>query len=266
MAAQDDAKKLVDQFAARTNSGGGLWLHIKRADLAAGLRARVHNPDIISSDGTSLCGPAAFAHDLAIDDPVGYVKAAIDLWETGSAVIGTQLIKPKKDLKTYKLPATTTINPADWILLASMRDTDNWFFDYQEEGDDLSAITMPHTMEKWFKQAGYTDVLNETNAVACKDLANARKASSLFSKGYKICLFINSAMLYAATHNDASFFPDHWVGLCTGMMITGIEGDPASKVSFKVYTWGRVQSVPQSGDLSIKHFLNNYYGYIACRR
>jgi hypothetical protein len=266
MAAKDDAKNVVDQFAARAGSGGGLWLHIKRTDLAVGLRARVDNPDLISSIETSLCGPAAFAHGLAIDDPVSYVKAAIDLWETGSAVIGTQSIKPKKDLKTYKLPATTTINPADWILLASMRDTDNWFFDYQEEGDDLSAITMPHTMEKWFKQAGYTEVLNDTNVVACKDLANARKASSLLGKGYKVCLFINSDMLYASKHNNASLIPDHWVGLVTGITITGIEADPASKVSFKVYTWGRVQSVPQSGDLSIKHFLNNYYGYIACRR
>jgi len=266
MAAQDEARKLVDEFAARTRSGGGLWLHIKRADLAAGLRARVENPDLISSGGTSLCGPAAFAHDLAIDDPVSYVKAAIDLWEAGSAVIGTQSIRPKKDLKYYKLPPTKNINPADWILLASMRDTDNWFFDYQEEGDDLAAITMPHTMEKWFKQAGYTEVLNDTNTVVCKDLANARKASSLFSKGYKVCLFINADMLYAEKHNNASLIPDHWVGLYTAMTISGIAEDPASKVTFKVYTWGGAQSVPESGDLSIKHFLSNYYGYIACTR
>jgi hypothetical protein len=266
MAARDDARKLVDEFAARTKSGGGLWLHIKRDELAAGLRARVDNPDIISSGGTNLCGPAAFAHDLAIDDPVSYVKAAIDLWETGSAVIGTQSIKPKKDLKVYKLPPTIGISPADWILLASMRDTDNWFFDYQEEGDAVAAMTLPHTLEKWFKQAGYTEVLNDTNLVACKDLANARKASSLFSAGYKVCLFINSDMLDAATHNNASLYPDHWVGLYTRITIDGIAADPASKVTFKVYTWGRVQSVPESGDLSIKHFLNNYYGYMACRR
>lgn len=263
MSTKDEAKTLIAAFEGRSKTDS--WLHIKRADLARGLRERVDDPDNINLGQTSLCGPADFVRDIALDDPATYVKAAVDLFETGSAVIGTFYIKPKADLKTYKLPATATIDPADWILCASIRDTDNWFLDYQSEGDDAAAITMPHSKEKWLKQAGYTHVLNETNAVFTKDLPNARAASALLGKGYKVALFINSNMLDTSTQSDASAFPDHWVALTRGMVISGMSADPASKVDFRVYTWGREQSVPLSGSLSIKNFLANYYGYVACK-
>lgn len=263
MSAKDDAKKLVDAFAARTNTD--LWLHVRRADLAAGLRERIDSPDKINQGQTSLCGPADFVRDIALDTPAVYAKAAIDLFETGSAVIGTFLIKPKKDLKVYKLPATARINPADWILCASIRDADNWFFDYQSESDGTAAITMPHSKAKWLKQAGYSDVINETNAVFTKDLPNARKASALLAKGYKVALFISANMLDVSTQGDPSPYPDHWVALMSEIKVSGMATDPASNVTFRVYTWGDQQDVPSSGRLSVKHFLYNYYGFVACK-
>lgn len=263
MATRDDASKLVDAFAARTKVD--LWLSIKRSELASGLKERIDDPDLINQGQTSLCGPADFVRNLAQDTPVVYAKAAIELFENGSTTIGTFSIKPKKDLKIYTLPATARIHVADWILCASIRDADNWFFDYQAEGDDASGITMPHSKAAWLKQAGYTDVINETNAVLTKDLANATRASSLFEKGYKVALFVNSNMLDTATQADPSAFPDHWVALTRKITVSGLAADPASKVSFRVYTWGAQQNVPISKNLSVKSFLYNYYGFVACK-
>ena len=97
MSAANDAKDLVNNFAART--GTGVWLHIDRADLAQGLRARIDNPDLINQGQASLCGPADFFHDLAIDDPVTYARAAIELYETGATNVGTQKIRPSHDFE-----------------------------------------------------------------------------------------------------------------------------------------------------------------------
>jgi hypothetical protein len=265
MSAANDAKDLVDSFAART--GTGVWLHIDRADLAQGLRARIDNPDLINQGQASLCGPADFFHDLAIDDPVTYARAAIELYETGATNVGTQKIRPSHDLKIHLIPANANVDPADWILCASLRDQDNWFFDYQSETDGLAGITMPHSMADWFRKAGYTDIVNDTNIAACKDLANAKAASRFFTRGYKVSLFINSEMLEADTQSDPALIPDHWVGLTSPISFLGIEADPASKVSFQVYTWGEGhRKVPESGSLSIEHFLWNYFGYVACKR
>ena len=263
MAAKDDAKKLVDTFEKGTKVD--LWLHIKRAELAKGLRERIDDPDMINQGQTSLCGPADFIRDVATDTPKVYAKAAIDLYETGSALIGTFRIKPTKDLKFYKLPATALIDPADWILCASIRDSDNWFLDYQAETDDVSAITMPHSKASWLKQASYTDVINETNTVFNKDLVNARQASALLAKGYKVALFISADMLSLSTQGNASVYPDHWVALTREIKVSGLAADPAPKVSFRVYTWGGQREVPSGGSLSIKQFLNNYYGFVACK-
>jgi hypothetical protein len=263
MAAKDDALKLVDEFAARSKTD--LWLHLKRSEVAAGLRERINNPDKVNQGQTSLCGPADFVRDVAMDTPQVYARAVIDLFETGTATIGTFVIKPTKDLKFHRLPATARIHAADWIVCASVRDADNWFFDYQEESDDAAGITMPHSKASWLKQAGYRDVINDTNAVATKDLANARRASTLFSKGHKVALFINSNMLDVATQRQPSVFPDHWVALTSEIRISGLTADPASSVSMRVYSWGDQQNVPVYGALSIKDFLGNYYGFVACK-
>jgi len=207
MSAQDDAKALVDSFSGRT--GPGVWLHIDRADLAQGLRARIDNPDLIKQGQASLCGPADFFHDLAIDDPVTYARAAIELYETGATYVGRQKIRPRDDLKAHLIPPHADIDPADWILCASLRDSDNWWWHYNSEAKEIAGITMPHSMADWFRKAGYTEVVNDTNIYACKDLANAKAASGLFTRGYKVSLFINGDMLTADTQNDPSVIPSH---------------------------------------------------------
>lgn len=273
MSDQDDAKALVDEFEKRTAPNS--WPHLSRSSVASGLRSRIDDPDKINQGGTSLCGPADFIRDIAEDRPQDYARAVIQLFEAGRTSIGKLDIKPGHDLKSHILTATAGIAEADWIILSSIRDSDNWFFDYQSESDDASAITMPHSKEDWLKEAGYREVINDTNAVACKDLPNAIRANRLFSQGYKVALFINADMLDANTMNDASVTPDHWVALTKPITIQSVNvahpgalsEDKNSRVEFEVYSWGRRIGVPLGGQrLTDYHFLCNYYGFIACRR
>jgi hypothetical protein len=276
MSAQDDAKKLVDDFAALPTCPS-VWPFLDRAEIAAGLKIRIDDPDKIKQTNTSLCGPADFARDVAEDKPVQYAQAVIDLYKTGSAHIETFIIKPGGDLKNYTPTADkygNKINAADWILLASIRDTDNWWFDYESVDDDAAAMTLPHSKEKWLRSAGYGDIINETNLVFCKDLSNAAKASRLFQSGYKVALFINGNMMKAKDQNSASVTPDHWVALTSAISIKSINltrpgtlvEDKSSKISFEVYSWGRRNPVPEKGTFTDYTFLQNYYGFIACRR
>ena len=101
------------------------------------------------------------------------------------------------------------IDPSDWIILASVRDTANWYFDYADEDQNATAITMPGDKVKWFKDGGYTDVIDETNLLLPADWIYASLANSYFKKGYHVTLFINSNMLSPSTVNDVSTIPDH---------------------------------------------------------
>lgn len=277
MASIDDARTLINEFEARTKNG--VWSGVTKADVVAGLRDRLNNPNHVSSRKLNLCGPAAFVRNLVMDDPVNYVKIVVGLFEDGRAYIGSKTVTPGKDLLKYtpptKVEADTThnlgeaFNRADWIILASLRDSDNSFLDFQSVNDSAAGITMPHTMVKWFKEMGYTDIKNETNILFRKDLANAKEATRLYSNNYKVCLFISADMLSTKEQSNWSATPDHWVVLASAIKFTGtgLESDPAAGVDFKVFTWGKVQNVPvdTTKPLSIADFLPNYYGYVACK-
>ena len=270
MSAKSEAHALVDAFGQ--GAGGGLWINIKRKDLATGLHPRIDNPDLINQADTNLCGPAEFVRNIVIDRPKEYVKCLSDLFLAGQGRLGTLVIKPRKALLDYKLPATAVdedsqpIEPVDWVILASIRDSDNWYFKYSSKSDAASAMTLPHSKVAWLKQAGYREVWEDTDLVSCKDLRNARIASTLHKDGYKVALLINANMLKPSTMNDASVFPDHWIALTSTIFINDIQPEGVSMVAFKAYSWGRQWIVPSKDRLTVKHFLWNYYGYIACRR
>jgi len=249
MSPKDLAMALADDFALRPS--GTVWLKINRAKLVDDLRQRIGNPNLISSDSTNLCGPAAFIRNLATDNPVRYVQAVVNLYESGRAVVGTRVIRAGSDLLKYNTP--NDVSPADWIMLASLRDDDNWFFDYQSKNDGASAITMPHSMKSWFEQAGYKDVINETNIFFHKDDSSAKRASNLFSEGYKVCLFINTNMLYDSTHDEGSLHPDHWVVLLSLLDFSGMTGKIDSKLTAEKRRTSLMPDSPSmAGKISVK--------------
>jgi hypothetical protein len=280
---KDIAKKIVDDFANRTTNS--LWPGLSRAQVAAGARARIDDPDQIDQRDASLCGPSCFLRMIIKDQPETYAWAIANLFEKGSATMGhggtRYILQPSQTLRDYRLPATARIDQSDWIILASLRDSENWFMRYSSIGDDFSAITLPHTMVNWFVEAGYQDVREEANLTSGPGLSNAESASDLFDKGYKVVLFINANMLETSTQDKGSNIPDHWVALTSPITFqdgrealppnprfcapTQYKAVPKASLTFHVYSWGKDRAVPASGNMSTASFLDNYYGYVACK-
>lgn len=261
---QQRAEELVDRFAAR--AGGGAFTAISRKRVADGLRVRVWAPSAINQGTSSLCGPASLLFDVATRDPESYVKYVTALWETGHGRIGRIDVSPGTDLKAFD--PGRNVEASDWIALASLRDSENWFFDYQEDSDALAGITLPGELEGWFKKAGYTEVVNDARAIVDKDEQCLRRADDLFRNGFRVCLFIHSNMLSPSTQGNGSATADHWV-VQTGRVTFGatmIEGKPSTTVSLRIFTWGEGRrAVPQAGVLPLDAFLDNFYGFVAAR-
>lgn len=285
MSKKADAKRLVNEFAAR-RSGGNLWKSITRKDLADGLLLRIDDPEKINQGHAGLCAPASLIYSLANDDPVSYARASIELWETGRTAIGGLKIKAGSDLMNYQLPATKTVPAADWVILASMRDSENWFFDYESVKDD--GGTRPGEIVKWMENMGYQDVIDRMNGLFKSSSKTAKEASDLHSRGYKVLLRIHTNLLDETDANDGSWRGNHIVALVSPITFnlttvrhqgkTQCFRDPpgpqvcytppetsyeTGTLSFKVYTWGSVRNVPYSGTLTLLGFINSYYGYVA---
>ena len=151
------------------------------------------------------------------------------------------------------------IHPVDWMGLASLRDSENSALRYSSVDDEAAGITMPGTLAGWFTKAGFSAVKNVTNVLFRKSRADIEAADALRIQGYRVCLFINAAMLSPATQNNKSIIPNHWVVLSGP--VNFFEGN---RISLTVFTWGNgARAVPQIGDLSVSSFLNNFYGYVA---
>jgi len=284
------ALAVVDQFASGVSAWGNksAWKHIDKTAFADGLRDRINEPDHINQAGTPLCGPASFTRAVAKTQPVAYAMAACDLFATGAGQIGNLKFQAGSELLGAPIPAAAgdskgPMNPADWTMLCALRDDDNWFLSpagwFSPAGPfpDAAGITTPHTMERWLRETGFTDILNMTylffqpktvNFAVELDAANHRLMDGSF-----VFLFIDSDMLYSSKQTGHSLTPDHWVTLTTAI-VKNQKSPHLSQVqetdtlNFTVYSWGQGhRPVPEVPKVPLRqvHFLAKYYGFVAAR-
>jgi hypothetical protein len=261
---QQQAEELVQEFAARP--GGGVFNRIARSRVADGLLVRVYDPSAINQAASSLCGPAALLFDVATRDPVTYAQYVISLYETGIGHLRQITVKPGSDLKEYD--PGQTVEASDWIALASLRDSENYFFDYQDSSDAFAGITLPGELEDWFRKVGYAEVVNDARVIIDEDEENIQRADGYFQKGYRVCLFINSNMLEKSTESTGSVTPDHWVVLTSPVSwgVVPMGAEMVKTISIHIYTWGKGRRlVPLAGFLKLDDFLDNYYGFVAAK-
>lgn len=265
---KEEAIRKVNQFKAET--GAGRWAHLQRGTLADGLIERINDPNLIAQRATPLCGPAALVRAIARNSPLQYATAVIDLFKNARAHIGSLTITPGSEL--LRDPPEGNTNQADWIMLASIRDSDNWFFSPSGIfGSSLAGITQPGTIEQWFRNAGYSSVIQKTYTVL-KPIymvlaAELAEANRLFNQGYYVLLIVDSDVLSRDTQDDlVSMYPDHWIVLNSPIRDGGIINYDAP-IQFRAWSWGREINVPESASkpLPKRDFLHKYYGFIAAR-
>jgi hypothetical protein len=252
---QAEAKALVDAFAKRF--GPGAFSRLSRAAVADGLRRRIDYPRGIDQSSANLCGPAALVYSYIDNEPVRYAQFGIDLFEKGAGFLGSLEVRPNRNLLGYA-PPEGSINQADWMTLASIRNSQSSVFRYDSINDSFQGITLPKDLAGWFRKIGYTQVVNETNlAVFHKGIGNLRAADNLFRNGWEVCLFVNAKIL--TDPMKSSLWPDHWIVLDGPVRFLN------GRLSMDVFTWGRSMTIPASGTLAEKDFLNDYFGYVAAR-
>lgn len=254
----DQARALVGSLERTAPTG--VFTKINFRDLANGLRQKLAQPSSIDQGGSSLCGPAALVYGVLTRDPVEYVTFVVDLYLTGTGSIGQLRVRAGRDVRNYD-PRLGQLDAADWIALASIRDSENWFFDYQSADDEFAGITMPSHMESWFRKIGFRSVINSTSVTHDQDEKNLREADRLYADGYWVCLLINAQVLNTAYQNNIALVPNHWVVLRSRIQF-------GASIRFEVFTWGEGRrSIPESGSvpLSTKHFLDYYNGFVAAK-
>jgi hypothetical protein len=222
---------------------------------------RIAYPSSVDQNQTNLCGPAAALFNVLLDRPGAYAQFAIDMYEKGGAKLVNIWIKPQGNLLGYALPPGR-IDPVDWVTLASIRNSNDWFIHYDSADNTFSGATTPMELAYWFTRAGYSDVKEDANLVERQRFTmNMDEASRLFSAGYRVCLLIDDQMVHYGTQSESGskiLLDRHWIVLRSTIDRSG------GNVKMTIFTWGDKQyQVPQTGVLTLDDFLMNYYGYVA---
>lgn len=161
---------------AQLGAASAQFPRLKVPMVAYQLVARVLEPRLVEQAGYGLCGPATFAVHLAKTRPVEYVELAYNLLKSGTAKIGTLDVAPNQLVREHD---PHTIPHADWLVLASIRNSD------QQLDQDLAKYggTTFFEMVKWLNLAGYGTVVG-ANAIKLSSAMDKLGASLLGAVGY----------------------------------------------------------------------------------
>ena len=205
-----------------------------------------------------LCGPAAFFYCLLVDRPDLYKQMVKELWESGKTKIGTLKLEPSYDCRHPKkffyydntLGYTTRIPAIDWITLASLRDTENVFFDFDSPDDQIPGITPAGDLKTWFKKAGSeivyeinTNIINQVTGpkLTLKDLC---RLNSYVRKDTHVVMLITSRMFDTRVSITTK---NHWIVWADKLkLINGYEVTEQTLltelVELECFSWGSVDN------------------------
>lgn len=234
---------------------------LSRSEVGVGLLARIANPGLFRQGSASLCGPAALLFNIATDSPGEYAKFGIELFEKGTSKIWRLNIKPGADMRNYQPPAGS-IHHADWLTMASIRDSENFLLNYDSVEDEIQGATTAGGMADWFRKSGYRDVADHTvlldhGSITYKTIEHANR----LLKDHRVVLLINGNMLEAANQTKSGTIADrHWVVLREPIDRSG------GNVKATVFSWGEGEyKIPQGAPLSESDFFKNFFGFVSAK-
>ncbi|UYZ82577.1 hypothetical protein MTZ49_08075 [Entomomonas sp. E2T0] len=218
-----------------------------------------------------FCGPAAFFYCVQKDRPDIYQQVIKELWQSGKTKIGSLKLEADKSVRhpkgfftdngTVKIPAI------DWIVMASLRDTENTgLFSINSPSAGFlwwnwaGAVTMWGVLEKWFKRAGATKKYDNIS-IAHSNLQDVCNLNKYIGKDTHVVTLIGSGMLA----EDNPQLKNHWIVLEGKLKIKDSEEEVtistplSSLVELEVFSWGKVKNRIRNG-LTLGEFLKYIYG------
>lgn len=215
----------------RENNKSGVWTYIDKDTLIEGLKARKAIPSNINQRTSALCGSASIGYSLLKNNWNKYAQICIELWEEGKTTQNGYTIKASHDLRTSGI--TASIASVDWIFMTSIRETENYLLDIENNDLLFSEYSYTGAMKKWSEKILDLENVKIYNCFWSGEIENIKKAQTTLNRGGTVFLLINSSMLQ--NNHSSSWIPNHWITL------NNIHIDFNKEIiNMEYYTWGQV--------------------------
>ncbi len=241
-----------------------------RKTLVTEVNNREKNPELIRQPGP-LCGIAAPCYIWAKHHFEEYAETVLELHAMGKIKVNDFTIDPDSHLYKLKTSKIGNYKSADWVLMASIRDSENTFIDYGDTDDDLptniAGVTPMSTVKKLvekmckysiIEEDGWQGLFNKVPVVRWSIDKTKKYINNMddyyINNKYESLMMIDSDLI----DDEPNISPDyHWV-VYEGNLV---KSDDRAK--FDVYSWG--SNTTYKVDDSYERIRRNWYQYLVVK-
>jgi hypothetical protein len=229
---REQAINLIDKISGLKPSV--IWPHVNPRLFLQNLKENIYTPlNLYEGSNTNFCGYAALSYLPLHDDPVGYIKFMLQLFEQGKGKYGKVFLDPSREIKaaagTLKFKGILDIRPADQMWFLSLADHFkgyvNFFNKHYQPGDEntfwasVNYAKFNRMIKKLFNykvSSRGSDLLhpsiNDLYSYICNKM----------DSGITV-LYLNNAYLYKKKHNTLRpGIPTHYVILLSIFKTNGL--------------------------------------------
>ncbi|KAK7178588.1 hypothetical protein DPSP01_012763 [Paraphaeosphaeria sporulosa] len=216
------------------------WPHLDPDTVLGRIKELCDKPWSFDQASFGFCDPAAFYYSILQHHKDDFVSFANALYGGGIGFLGDLKVAPDSDLRNADYAVITAKTPpnrkppsqAEWMLMCSIRDSENWFIDFEgDEGEVLrqvAARTTVKEMSGWFNRTGWytTEYKNDPSLTNLKALPTDPDVLALL--GIQVQLLKND---YPQMAGDKE---GHAIVLRSQIDVN----EATDKASFRYWTWG----------------------------
>lgn len=238
------------------SKGPSAWKCLDKNLLLAQIKLRLQDPFLVNQGKQAFCGPAAILFELVRTQPLRYLEICRSIYETGGFE-GTS-VRFKASEKLRHSECRQNMNPADWMILTTLRESENRFLPVEADAPEvmrnLAGLTKSWQMKGWAKEVlGYSYV-KYCNTYLYGEWEALQEASEVIASGGVAFALITSQSLFG---KELSFLPspNHWLSIMGNISIQDDEWEEDNKrISLDVYSWGQKLQIDQNESLFEDYF------------
>jgi hypothetical protein len=238
---QLSAQSALDAFAQSAHAG--VWPHLNKDEILQEMQARLADPFSVNQGHQPFCGPASVLFELIRKFPKRYVDMCRSLYETGKFQAFHRPIETSISLRQASKDIEN-LGPADWMLLATLRESENLIFPVEPNAPEIvrniAGMTKSWEMMGWVREILGYDHTDYLHTWVLRDLTALRKAQAVIDQGGVAFGLITAEGLLGDTPPKV-MVPNHWVTLVgnTDIQKGTFWRHDSGHVSFDIFTWAK---------------------------
>jgi hypothetical protein len=132
------------------------WPKLDPAQVMAGKERIALNANDFNQGAIGLCTGAAFFHHFVQRKPDTFRQFVNSLFGFGTGYLGQLKVNPGSDLRQVDYAALAAKfpgfpPPTEWMSMCALRDSENWFFDFDGSPDDSDMETSTKELAGWYE-------------------------------------------------------------------------------------------------------------------